>query len=60
MTWPFLFEKVTKKETIALITAANTVVQDADSVGTAFKTISMRIRGKFVPIHSESYGLCCA
>ena len=25
-------------ETIALITAANTVVQDADSVGTAFKT----------------------
>lgn len=25
-------------ETIALITAANTVVQDPDSVGTAFKT----------------------
>ena len=35
----------TLDETIALITAANTVVQDADSVGTAFKTISMRIRG---------------
>ncbi len=32
-------------ETIALITAANTVVQDPESVGTAFKTISMRIRG---------------
>ena len=32
-------------ETIALITAANTIVQDATSVGTAFKTISMRIRG---------------
>lgn len=32
-------------ETIALITAANTVVQDATSVGNAFKTISMRIRG---------------
>lgn len=31
-------------ETIALITAANTVVQDPDSVGTAFKTISMRIK----------------
>ena len=45
MTQPFLFYKVTKKETIALITAANTIVQDADSVGTAFKTISMRIRG---------------
>lgn len=32
-------------ETIALITAADTVVQDATSVGNAFKTISMRIRG---------------
>lgn len=32
-------------ETIALVTAANTVVQDPDSVGNAFKTISMRIRG---------------
>lgn len=32
-------------ETIALITAANTVVQDAPRVGNAFKTISMRIRG---------------
>ena len=29
-------------ETIALITAANTVVQDADSVGTAFKTKFLR------------------
>ena len=35
----------TLDETIALITAANTVVQDPASVGTAFKTISMRIRG---------------
>lgn len=35
----------TLDETIALITAANTVVQDPGSVGTAFKTISMRIRG---------------
>ena len=33
------------EQTIALITAANSVVQDPDSVGTAFKTISMRIRG---------------
>ena len=32
-------------ETIALITAANTVVQDPASIGQAFKTISMRIRG---------------
>lgn len=33
------------EQSIALITAANSVVQDPDSVGTAFKTISMRIRG---------------
>lgn len=32
------------EETIALITAANSVVQDPTSIGTAFKTISMRIR----------------
>lgn len=31
-------------ESIALITAANTVVQNPDKVGNAFKTISMRIR----------------
>lgn len=35
----------TLEQTIGLITAANSVVQDPDSVGTAFKTISMRIRG---------------
>ncbi len=32
-------------ESIALITAANTVVQDPTVIGTSFKTISMRIRG---------------
>ena len=35
----------TLDETIALETAAVEITQDADSVGTAFKTISMRIRG---------------
>ena len=35
----------TLDQSIALITSANTVVQDPDQVGTAFKTISMRIRG---------------
>lgn len=35
----------TLDETIALITAADEVVQDPDSVGNAMKTISMRIRG---------------
>jgi len=34
----------TLEETISLITAANSVVQDPDVVGTSFKTISMRIR----------------
>ena len=32
-------------ESIALITASNQVVQDPEAVGTAWKTISMRIRG---------------
>ena len=32
-------------QSIALITAANTVVQDPTVVGTALKTISMRVRG---------------
>ena len=35
----------TLEQTVALITAANSVVQDPASIGTAFKTISMRIRG---------------
>ena len=34
----------TLDETIGLITAANAVVQDPTSVGTAFKTLSMRLR----------------
>lgn len=47
-------------ESIALITAANSVVQNPDKVGNAFKTISMRIRGKFVPIYNENYNPWCA
>ena len=35
----------TYQESMAMITAANSVVQDPDTVGTAFKTMSMRIRG---------------
>lgn len=35
----------TLDESIAMITAANSVVQDPASVGTAFKTMSMRVRG---------------
>lgn len=32
-------------ESIAMITAGNTVIQDPDAVGTALKTLSMRLRG---------------
>ena len=35
----------TFEQGVALATAANSVVQDADKIGTAMKTISMRIRG---------------
>lgn len=35
----------TLEETIALETAAVEITRDADSVGTAFKTVAMRIRG---------------
>lgn len=33
------------EEAVALTAAANTIIQDADSVGNALKTVSMRIRG---------------
>jgi TP901 family phage tail tape measure protein len=33
------------EQSIALVTAANTTIQDPDKVGTALKTISMRLRG---------------
>lgn len=35
----------TLDESIGLITAANSVVQNPDVVGTALKTLSLRIRG---------------
>lgn len=50
----------TLEESMAMITAANSVLQDPVSVGTAFKTLSMRIRGKIVPIYGENRSLCCA
>ena len=42
-------------ETIALTTAANTVVQNPNTVGTALKTLSLRIRG--VKTELEEAGL---
>lgn len=38
----------TMEESVALTAAANTIIQDADSVGNALKTVSMRIRGTTV------------
>lgn len=42
-------------ETIALLTAANTIVQNPNTVGTALKTLSLRIRG--VKTELEEAGL---
>lgn len=42
------------EETVALISAANSVVQDPASIGTAFKTISMRLRGAKSELESAS------
>lgn len=38
----------TLEEAVALTAAANTIIQDADVVGTALKTVAMRIRGTSV------------
>lgn len=47
------------EETIALESAAVEVTRNAEMTGTAFRTVSMRIRGKqLMPPYSESYMLC--
>lgn len=49
----------TLEETIALETAAVEITRDDASVGTAFKTVAMRIRGKqTLPPYKEIYMLC--
>ena len=48
-------------EAIALVTAANTVVQNPETVGTAFKTLSMRLRGAKADLESAGEdvdGMC--
>ena len=46
-------------DAFALFTGAQEVLQNADTVGTALKTLSLRIRGKqSLPPYSESYTLC--
>ena len=44
----------TFEQGVALATAANSVVQDSDKVGTALKTISMRIRGSKTALEEAS------
>ena len=50
----------TLDETIALGTAATEITRNANSVGTALKTLSMRIRGKhyIASIHGNIYAVC--
>lgn len=49
----------TLEETIALETAAVEITRNAENVGTMFKTLSMRVRGRLLlPPYSENYMLC--
>ena len=50
----------TFEESAAMIGAAGEVTQDPTRVGTAMRTLSLRIRGKLynMPPYSESYKLC--
>lgn len=43
----------TYEQSVALATAANSVVQDSQKIGTALKTISMRIRGAETEMQQE-------
>jgi LysM repeat protein len=43
----------TLEEAVALTATANTIIQNADVVGTALKTVAMRLRGTSVEILSE-------
>ena len=49
------------EESIGLITASTSVTQDATAAGTAWRTISMRIRGKILCLHTGKVRMqCCA
>ena len=49
----------TLEETIALESAAVQITRNAETTGTAFRTISMRIRGKqSLPPYTVMYMLC--
>lgn len=46
------------EDTIALETAAVEITRNAETTGTAFKTVAMRLRGKMLPPYNESYTQC--
>lgn len=46
------------EQSAALFAATNASLQNASKTGTLWNTVSARIRGKLVPIYSESYSLC--
>lgn len=48
----------TIEQTIALESAAVQITRNAETTGTAFRTISMRIRGKSLPPYKETYMRC--
>ena len=51
----------TMDQTVALFTAGQEIVQNAETVGSSLRTISMRIRGKLImPIYCENNSLCYA
>ena len=51
----------TMDQTVALFTAGQEIVQNAQTVGSSLRTISMRIRGKLImPIYCENNSLCYA
>lgn len=46
------------EKSVSLVTATNSVLQNPEKVGNMWRTVSARLRGKFVPIYSENYSLC--
>lgn len=48
------------EQSIAMMAAGNKVIQDPEQVGSALKVLSMRIRGRYLPIYNENYSLCYA
>ena len=46
------------QDSFALFTGAQEVIQNAETVGTALKTLSLRIRGESLPPYAVTYMMC--